>query len=55
MNLINGKYFGIKDKKGMVVDIHSLMGTTFIDFLDEMVCLYIPNDILIKINFLVFP
>ena len=50
MNLINGKYFGIKDNDNKPVNIHMLMGETYIDFMDQMVALYIPNDELIQIN-----
>lgn len=50
MNLINGKYFGIKDKNERPMTIHLLMGSTYIDFIKDMKCLYVPHNDIMKIN-----
>ena len=50
MNLLNGKFFGIKDKNGKPTDIHLLMSNTYIDFKNDMKCLYVPHNDLMKIN-----
>ena len=39
-----------KDKNGKPTDIHLLMSNTYIDFKNDMKCLYVPHNDLMKIN-----
>ena len=50
MNLVNGKFFGIKDEDNTPVNVDRLMSSKYINFTKKMVLLYIPNDDLKKIN-----